>query len=294
MKPIYYKKYQQEPNSSFLVRYAEVPYSYNRFHFHNEYELIYFISNRGTRFVADSIQRFDNGDLVLVGPNTPHYWHSDDIYFQGNNNVIAKLVLVQFSKDFLGEHFFEVPEMKKVSELMINASRGIQVTGKDRKKVAAMLVELPTEQGWKQLLKLINILCILSDSNELKILGSSGFKQSSWLKHENKISQVFDFLMNNYNREIDLDEVADFSNMNKSAFCRYFKKAANKTFSQALNEIRVGFACKEMIYSDKNIAEIAYECGYENVTYFNRIFKEIKNKTPKQYRTLHEVSEEGY
>lgn len=284
MKPIYLKKYQQHSDASFLVKYAEVPHTYDRFHYHNEYELIYHIQNRGARFVGDSIQRFDNGDLVLVGPNTPHYWHSDDIYFKGDKNVVAKVVLIQFSKDFLGKDFFNLPEMHSVKKLLDKATRGIQVFGKDRKRIANLIMALPSAQKWEQLLKLINILCVLSEAENMNLLASPGFNQSAWMRDENKISQIFDFILKNYQNEINLNEVADYANMNKSAFCRYFKKTAKKTFSQVLNEIRIGFACKEMIYSDKTIAEIAFDCGYANVTYFNKVFKLSKNRTPQQYR----------
>ncbi|NJN27523.1 MAG: AraC family transcriptional regulator [Cyclobacteriaceae bacterium] len=293
MKPIYYKKYWQDTDSSFLVKYAEVPHTFDRFHFHNEYELMFNIQNRGTRFVGDSIRRFDNGDLVLVGPNTPHYWHSDDIFFKGDEKLMAKVILIQFSRDFLGSHFFDIPEMYAVKELLHKATRGVQVLGNERKIIGELLLELPESKGWEQLLKLIHILCLLSHSPKVNLLASTRFNQSIWMKDESKISRVFNYIMHNYQNEISLDEVAAHSSMNKASFCRYFKKAANKTFSQALNEIRIGFACKEMIYSDLNISEIAFACGYANVTYFNKVFKEIKKCTPLAYRSMHLNNKEG-
>lgn len=290
MKPIYFKKYQQTTDASFIVKYVEVSHTYDRFHYHNEYELMFHIENRGTRFVGDSIQRFDNGDLVIIGPNTPHYWHSDDVYFKRDLNLLAKVILIQFSKDFLGQDFFNLPEMRTVKELLAKASRGVQILGDDRNRIDLLIMELPSCNGWEQLIKLIYILCIISESTKTRMLASAGFNEANWMKFDKKIGNIFDFLLKNYTRQISLEEISEYANMNKSAFCRYFKKSANKTFTQALNEIRIGFACKEIIYSNKTIAEISFFCGYENVTYFNRIFKQIKKRTPMEYRAFHIVS----
>src|SRR5690554_6066263 len=105
MKPINFKMVSRPPESSFLVRYAEVSHTYDKFHFHDEFEILYNIENSGTRFVGDSIRRFNNGDLVLVGPNVPHYWFSEDRYYKGNQNLKAKVVVIQFLEKFLSDRF---------------------------------------------------------------------------------------------------------------------------------------------------------------------------------------------
>ena len=284
MKPIYYKKYSKQTENSFLARYAEVAHTYNQFHYHNEYELLYTIENCGTRFVGDSIHRFNNGDLVLVGPNIPHYWHSDDIYFEGHDDLKAKVVLVQFLKKFLGERFFQIPELKLVDEFLGKAEQGIQITGKEAQLIGDKIIQLPSFSGWKKILLMIDILCEMAEAKNYKLLTSPGFCEVSRLGREEKISRIFNYMVHNYQKEISLNEIADFANMNVSAFCRYFKKSINKTFSQAMNEIRIGFACKELINTCKSISEIAFNCGYLNVPYFNRVFRKIKNITPQEYR----------
>lgn len=287
MKPIYYRKYNPPQEYSFLVRYAEVPHTYNQFHYHKEFEILYNIENSGTRFVGDSIHRFGNGDLVLVGPHTPHYWHSDDQYFEGNENLTAKVVLIQFVEDFLGDKFTGLPEMRNFRELFSKAAYGIRFKGNDAINIGEKIIQISQEENWKKLLLMIEMLCMMSDSKDYELLSSRGFTEASKFGNQERISSLFNFMISNYHRDFKLEEAASFANMNLTAFCRYFKKSTSKTFSQALNEIRIGFACKKMINSDKSISEIAYECGYMNIPYFNRIFKKIKNITPQQYRKIH-------
>lgn len=287
MKPINYKKYSLSPENSFLVRYVEIPHTLNKFHFHKEYEILYNIENSGTRFVGDSIRRFSNGDLVLVGPHIPHYWHSDDRYFEGVEDLMAKVVLIQFDEEFLGEKFISMPEMQSIKDLFFKASHGIRFKGRDATKIGDKIIQISEEKGWRKMLLMIEMLCMMSESKDFELLSSRGFTEASKFANREKISDLFNFMVSNYNRDLKLEEIAERANMNISAFCRYFKKSTSKTFSHALNEVRIGFACKHMINSDKSISEIAFDCGYNNVSYFNRVFKTIKRITPQKYRKMH-------
>ena len=284
MKPINFKKYNLSADNSFLVRYAEVPHTYDRFHFHKEYEILYNIENSGTRFVGDSIRRFGNGDLVLVGPHIPHYWHSDDRYFEGIEELTAKVVLIQFDEEFLGEKFISLPEMKNLRDLFLRAAQGIRFTGADAARIGSIIVRISEEEGWKKLLSMIEMLCLMNQAKDFELLSTRAYTEAFKFANQEKISDLFNFMISNYHRDLKLEEIADRANMNVSAFCRYFKKSTSKTFSHALNEIRIGFACKKMVNTDKSISEIAFNSGFNNISYFNRVFKIIKKVTPHQYR----------
>ncbi len=288
MKPINFKKYSLSADNSFLVRYAEVPHTYDRFHFHKEYEILYNIENSGTRFIGDSIRRFSNGDLVLVGPHIPHYWHSDDRYFEGIEDLTAKVVLIQFEGNFLGERFIDLPEMNNMRGLFLKAAHGIRFTGSDAVRIGNIIVRISHENGWKKLLAMIEVLCLMSEAKEFELLSSRAYTEASKYANQEKMSDLFNFMVSNYHRDLKLGEIADRANMNVSAFCRYFKKSTSKTFSHALNEIKVGFACKRMVNTDKSISEIAFDCGFNNISYFNRVFKIIKKVTPQQYRQFYQ------
>lgn len=286
MKPVYYRKYITPPEQSFLARYEEIPHTYNHFHYHDEFELLFNIENSGTRFLGDSIQRFENGDLVLVGPNIPHYWHSDEQYFQGKGMKV-KVVLIQFRKDFFEFNLLNMPELKLVRTLLDRASQGVQIFGSESEAIGDKLKALPLLTGWEKIILFIEILCQMSEAKNYRLLASRGFSEASWLGNEEKISQIFNYMVNNHQNELSLSEIAGYANMNETAFCRYFKQSTSRTFSDILNEIRIGFASKALINSDKSISEVAYGCGYLNVPYFNRVFKKSKTVTPQQYRNIY-------
>lgn len=290
MKPIFLEKETQMGENSFLARYAEVPHTYNQFHFHKEYELLYNIENSGTRFVGDSIRRFGNNDLVLVGPHLPHYWQSDDIYFEGNPNIKAKVVLIQFVEDFLGEKFINLPESKPIRDLLKKASQGIQIRGDEARLIGKKIVRLTRLSGWSRLLLLIEILCQMSEAKDSMLLASSGFCEAHKIGNGERVSDIFNHIIKNHQRDFSLEEAARLANMNPSAFCRYLKRSTSKTFSEILNEVRIGFACKMLINTQLSVSEIAYNCGYQNVPYFNRQFKNIKDRTPQEYRFKYQVS----
>ncbi len=289
MKPIFLEKDTQAGENSFFARYAEVPHTYNQFHFHKEYELLYNIENNGTRFIGDSIRRFGNHDLVLVGPNIPHYWQSDDQYFMGDPNIKARVVLVQFVDNFLGEKFLNVPEMALIRNLLDRAAQGIQIKGEEARAIGEKFYQVTQLNGWKKLLTLIEALCMMSEAKDYILLASRGFCASHKVGNEERISTIFNHIIKNHQREFKLEEAAELANMNPSAFCRYIKKTTSKTFSEVLNEVRIGFACKMLINTNDSISQVAYNSGYQNVPYFNRQFRTIKDRTPQEYRMKYKV-----
>lgn len=288
MKPIFLPKETRTAEESFFCRYAEVPHTYDKFHYHKEYELLYHIENRGTRFVGDSIRRFSHGDLVLVGPNIPHYWHSDDMYYEKNQNLTAKVVLFHFLKDFAGEDFFELPEMKAAKSLLERARHGVQIFGTKTLHIGSKIMDVVNKTGWERILSLIAILNEMGEVDQFNLLASAGFCNSYYKnRNEEKITNLYNYMLQNHNRELSLEEVAGHVNMNTSAFCRFIKNVTNKTFSNILNEIRIGVSCRQLINTGLSISEVGYNCGYQNISYYNRQFKTIKQMTPFEYRMKH-------
>ena len=138
---------------------------------------------------------------------------------------------------------------------------------------------------WKRLTGFIEILNELGEAEDYELLASEGFCESYHkAQSKERLTDIYNYIIRNHQKDITLDDVAEYANMNTSAFCRYFKKVTTKTFSQALNEIRIGAACRSLINSEMTVAEIGYGVGYQNIAYFNRQFKKIKGLTPQQYR----------
>ncbi|TCC88733.1 AraC family transcriptional regulator [Pedobacter frigiditerrae] len=266
-------------STSLFTNYDEIKTSNEKLHSHPQYELVFTIGDEGTRFVGDNVSSFFCNDLVLVGPNLPHCWQSNNLSDPIFN---TREVKVHFDQSFFGKEFYEMPEMKKVKNLLLLAQRGVVFSNETAAKMGNKIMQLSGKSNWLRVIELLSIICELAES-DFNVLASETYTKSC-KSGDDKLSNIYNYLMENHQRDINLKEIADFSNMNTTAFCRYFKKATSKTFSDILNIIRVGFACKKLLDTKLSISEIGYSCGYQNITYFNRQFKDIKKLTPTRYR----------
>lgn len=272
-------------NSSFSVTNHKVPNFLKVWHYHPELELVFTIRSSGTRFVGDSIKKFEEHDVVLIGKNLPHMWLNDDVYFEGNDELIAEDIVVHFRKEFLGIDFMAVTEMKPVFDLLNRASHGIKFLNL-KGKVLRLLKKIATiEVGVERTLIFVKLLDLLARHKEHEILCSATFV-NSFRKNQNAIlDRTYEFVFENFADSINLSDVAKVANMNPSAFSRFFKRANQKTFSKYLNEVRVGYACRLLLDRESNITAICYESGFNNISNFNRQFRSIMNLSPSAYRT---------
>ncbi|HEY4206541.1 MAG TPA: AraC family transcriptional regulator [Puia sp.] len=253
-------------------------------HYHHALELNVILESTGTAFVGDSIERFEPGDIVLIGKNLPHLWENDKAYFEKGSRLIAKAHIIHFFENFAGG-LLEIPEMVELHHLLERAKLGIKFTGRSNGAVIKKIAMLVEASGYEKIMTLIDILKILSGHRNYKVLSSIGYMNSFIGFNRDKLLPVYEYVMNNFRNEISLDEIAKMANMNSTSFSRYFSSIHNKPFIQFLNEIRIGYACKLLI-DNKHIGSACYESGFNNISNFNRQFKIIKNMTPSQYVKL--------
>lgn len=273
-------------NNSFTVKDNRFPHFLKIWHYHPELELVAVLKSTGTRFIGDSIEKFEGGEVVLIGENLPHMWQNDAAYFEKSSDLIAEAVAVHFKKDFIGFEFFNSPEMNHIAELFDIARNGIKFQGVST-KIIDEIKELISLDGFERIMKFIRILNALAKHKNYKVLSSKGFI-NSLVKTENKnLDKTFEYIFKNFNNSITLKEIANVAGMNPSAFSRFFKRVNRKTFSRYLNEIRIGYACKLLIENSLNISAICYESGFNNISNFNRQFKIIKGMSPTQYIQSH-------
>lgn len=269
-------------NSSFTIKHNQYPYFLKLWHYHEELELVAILKSTGTRFIGDNIEKFDKGEIVLIGENLPHMWLNDDSYFEDASPLIAEAISVHFKKEFLGIDFFFKPEMKQISDLFERASYGIKFIG-DTSKIIKSIQELQEFTGVEKVVKFIEVLNVLAQEHEYKLLSSTGFVDTFNTSDNKNRSQIYEYIFKNFNKEISLDSVAEVANMTPTSFSRFFKRANRRPFSKYLNEIRIGFACKLLIEDKYSITTICYESGFSNVSNFNRQFKAITGSSPTQY-----------
>ena len=286
MKPLLEKSIESL-NQSFLVKKLHEPFFDPNWHFHPHYQLFTVIKGTGTRFIGDDIRHFEEGDTVFLGPNMPHLWRSDRNYFEKESQLQTEGIVVYFKEDFLGNDFFEKPEMFDIKSFLKNSERGLDLTGTLGEDMVSDLKELLGLTGFEGISKLLNILHKLSITNDYQYISSSNYTNTHKISETERMRIVHEYVLKHFKENINLSTVASLSNMTEAAFCRYFKSRTNKTFSDFVKEIRIGNACKILQDENKSISQTCYESGYNTVSNFNNQFKSLKGVSPLQYQKLY-------
>lgn len=272
------------PESSFLVRKDVGESMLNNWHYHPEVELLYIKKSSGTWLIGDHIGNFDNGDMVLIGANLPHCFRHEYPHINKKGIAPGESICIKFVPDILGSTFLQLPETKAIRQLLSKCNTGLRITGKTKNSLPITIEKMLTASPGMKLAYLLFLLEEIAASKEYLPLSSAGFMLSAGDTNKDKIKLVFDYTFNHYNEKISLPQVAAILNMTTPSFCRYFKTKTNKTYIQFLMEVRIGFACRLLVEDEKNVSEICYECGYNNLSHFNKQFKTITSKTPLEYR----------
>ncbi len=261
--------------SSFHAFRYQVPYFQFKWHYHPEFELTYIVKGNGYRIVGNSYEPFNDGDLVLLGSNLPHTWSG-----KADGDVNSDAIVIQFSSEFISS-FLEFNESILIKKMLESSLRGINFEPDEQ--LVTKIIEITETNGVERILKLISILDILS-KKQIKLIAPNTFHNVVSRKSEVRINKVCLFIQNNFQNKIYLKEVADLIYLTESNFCKFFKKATGKTYSDYVNEIRVNEASRLLFQSDKTISQISFECGFETLSYFNRVFLNKKGITPSVYR----------
>lgn len=278
-------KVSMAPAQSFSVRQDVEPFVNNKWHYHQELELIYFNEGKGTQFIGDNIQSFDSGDIILVGAHLPHYWRFEDAYFEGGaKSGTADVKVAHFSEDLWGDFFLNLPENKALKDVMEKSRRGVKVTGKNKEMVAALLTRMLEAEGTERIIMLMQALLEIAKCSELETLASVGFQYDLEQVEKDRISDIYEYTYANFRNKICLEEIADVAKISPNSFCRYFKSRTRKTYSQFLTEIKVGQACKLLIEAHLNLKQICYNSGFNNFASFHKCFKKVTGKSPLCYQ----------
>jgi AraC-like DNA-binding protein len=269
-------------NSSFTTKASEYPYFLKIWHYHPELELVVILKSEGTCFVGDSIEKFEVGDIILLGSNLPHMWLNDEGYFNRDSNNGAKAIVVHFKMDYLGKTFFETPEMNHLLKLFERAKYGLKFLKTD-KSFTRDIQNMLKLKGFEKTMAFLHILNKLANHKHTLSLASAGFLNSFKTTKNETQDKVQAYIFKNFNKTITLEDIAQVANMNPSAFSRFFKRMNHKTFSRYVTEIRIGYACKLLLENKFNISRICYESGFNNISNFNRQFKLIMKCSPSSY-----------
>ena len=271
-----------EPDFGSSLRYARFternPDAKAYWHYHPEVELVYIESGYGNRYVGNHISKFEDGDLILMGPNIPHFGY--EFGLQGINEEIV----VQFKKDLIKASAEVMPELEAIYALIAKAKSGISFYGETKKFIGNELVLMENMSPFDRLLSTFKVLQFLAQSEEYEVLNSDGVTLIIQNQNDDRINRVYQYVKENYDMEITLDEISKVALLTVPAFCRYFKKSTQKTFIQFVNEFRIRQAIRLIAAGNKTITEIASEVGFNNFSHFNKQFKRVAGETPSKYK----------
>ncbi|MEP7251864.1 MAG: AraC family transcriptional regulator [Ginsengibacter sp.] len=249
-------------------------------HFHEEFELN-FIRNAGgaKRIIGDHVEEIGDTELVLVGPNLQHGWFTHKC-----KGKLIKEITIQFHRDLYDEKFLQRNQMSFIRALFQRSSRGVLFSNATAMAIMPRLKQLPQKHGFDSVLELMSILHDLSTSRNIRSLSDTSFNKETASYNSRRIEKIMAYVNNNFNQNIMLGDAAKIAGMTEVSLSRFFKLRTGKTFVDTLNEVRLGHASRMLIDTTDSINEVAYKCGFNNMSNFNRIFKKKKDSTPKEFR----------
>ncbi|MEY4384631.1 MAG: hypothetical protein RI995_2173 [Bacteroidota bacterium] len=275
---VQFEAIQIKEESSFRILQTPYLQDFYMWHSHPEYELLYIEAEEGPCFVGEYRSHFKQCELVFIGPNVPHL--NFDYGVKGN---YRKLV-VQMREGFLGNTMKEIPELAKIEKLFQFAKSGIRFNGLDKHHIGDRLFALLTKSHFEQFVEILSIFQTLAAEFEIELLNKEPLWHHPTAKDQHRMNNIKAFVEDHFQRSITLEEISDWSNLSKEAFCRYFKAKTQLTFLEYLHQYRVSQA-KKLLMRDVSIAEVAEQCGFESLSYFNRVFKKIVGENPSKYRS---------
>lgn len=270
-------------NRSMVLKYE--PFGLKTYwHYHPEVEFIFFEEGICDGVIGNGFQEFKPGDLVLLGANLPHVLQENVFFKTQEPDVLPFGLIVQFVEDFLGDSFFKKAEFAAIGGLLHRAKRGLKFRIETLPHIHKDLYDLPEMSDLIRVLTFLKTLNELAHCNQYEYLTPTGY-QFDHSADEERMRRVNEFAYHNFAEPIRIAEIAAVANMSETAFCRYFKARTLKTFTNWLNEIRIAYACKELLNSpERSITEVCFEAGFTSLSYFNRQFQRVMKLPPSGFR----------
>lgn len=276
-----YENFTFPPDQSFTIRSELLEIrKYTALKSHVNFEIALIENCSGKRFIGDHIRDFEGTELVLLGSYLPHCWQ----YYQAVDPCQPPAAtVIHFFPDFLGRQLLEKPEARQLNLLFEKAARGLLFTGPAITTAKNLMQEMLCQTGLTRAALMLQLLDMLAQSEYVEILSSPYFNAVDNSGEATRINKVFDYIFSNFREEIALQDVADLIPMSSAAFCRFFKRKTNRTLIDFVKEVRIGHAAKLLLEGHHNVAEACYESGYNNISNFNKHFKDIKGVSPRDF-----------
>lgn len=250
-------------------------------HFHPEYELVLNTKSYGTRIIGDNVEFFDQYDMTFIAGNIPHCWNHYKVAGKvpENHGIVVHFTSASFGESFLNQH-----EMHSVKLLFEEAERGVAFSYDDARNAEKHLAEMVRHSGIEKMIDLFNVLHIMCFADKRRQLCSENYKMSFDERGNKRMTDVYTFIRENFNKQISLKEISQVANMSPFAFSRYFKKNSGAGFVEYLNQVRTNKACYLLRETEYQVHDIAMECGFASISNFNKQFRKTVGVSPRDYR----------
>lgn len=272
------------PDESFFIGIFQDHIDQSRWHYHQEYELSFITEGSGKRIVGDSVEEFHPGDLIFIGPRIPHVWFSETSHRNQHSGRTLESVYMLFNNDILPDEMTALPEFENIRKAITLSERGARITGDTLNEVSRIMLQLPYMSRIKRLMFFYEIMDLIGRSTSFAYLASEQYMKTKFETNNTRINKIHEFLMKNYRETVDLEEVAEVVHMAPASVCRFFKSSTGLTIFEYLNKIKIDYSCKLLLNTDLSIVDISYDCGFNNLSHFNKQFRKFLGQTPSQFR----------
>lgn len=271
-------------NQTIIVQKEVLPYFYPHLHRHHEIQLTWVQKGEGTLIADNNMHAFTSNDIYWLSANQPHLFKSDPSYFLPKSKKITSALTIFFNPEGQLAHLFDLPEIRNVKKFIQQQSSGFKIPQQYVAEISHLMVQVKNGDGLEQMIHFLDILRKLISFEKLSPLSTSSRPQQ-YSEHEGiRIGTIYNYIMQHYDKPITLEDVAKRAHMTPQAFCRYFKKHTRHTFVSFLSEVRISEACKMLTDGAyDSIATVAYNCGFNSITNFNRVFKSVTSRSPSEY-----------
>lgn len=271
-------------NRTLSEKLHSFPYFFKVWHYHPEIELVLIKKSSGVIFLGNDMERFEPGDVFLFGSNVPHMLLNDQRYFKEGSKLKAESLVIHFDKALMESDILKLPEASELGSFFEDAKGAIKFDSSLKSVVEKRITAMFKMGNFEKIIAMLQLLMVLGKDKGYRVINAAeGTANSNQTDTNHNMDQVYDYIYCNFKENIELDKLADIACMNKSSFCRYFKKMNSKTISRFVNELRVGYACQLLQENQYSISMICYESGFNNISNFNRQFRNIMNISPSDY-----------
>lgn len=272
-------------NDSYLhFQEDRIPYFYPHLHRHKEIQITWVVNGGGTLILGNTMQSFQSGDIFVIGANQPHVFKNDPSYFFPKNNKNTHSINIFFNPTGFISHLIGFPELLSIKKFIESSNFGMQISGIDANKFGEFFLKIGSTNAGFRLGFFIYLLQEMSNYKNWQYLSTQSFAMNMTDCEGLRMNEIYRYTLDNFQKNITLEEIASVACLTPQSFCRYFKKNNAKTYIQFLNELRINEACKRFIEDNfDSIGNVAYKCGFNSVVSFNRVFKSITKKTPKGF-----------